>query len=441
MRRSAAASAAEQLVGLLFLSPLAVRLLAATAGRVRFTPRLALRDLGRHQARSGAVLAAITLAVGVPVVVFVLAAPDQDSATRGNLSAAQLLVRIGGKEPVLPSSVQAMSHAWTPRSDGTPTPSAATATPLVQVVTPDAVASRSSAPGRPLIEVGKKVASNRWTSLPLYVGTPEVARAFGFDLAAGALDAGLRTSLDGPLEILGTVERDLVARSHRIPGSTYKSVPKTFVQVPDNLTDAQVAAARDMAAAYGLTVETRDNQDDLATVRWAAVVGGVVLALVVLAMTVGTVRAEAADDLRTLTATGATRRIRRNLTAATAAGLAGAGVLLGTAGAYLVLTGAYFDDLGTLGRVPYGPPTLHFWASPSWLPRPAGSSPGANPRPRPADSSSNGSSDRHRTSSANGPLPTRRRWDRAHRGVAESLLRRGYRLAADWQNSAQPWLG
>ncbi|MGW0661042.1 hypothetical protein [Streptodolium elevatio] len=75
-------------------------------------------------------------------------------------------------------------------------------------------------------------------------------------------------------------------------------------------------------------------------------------------MTVGTIRGEAADDLRTLTATGATRRIRRNLTAATAGGLAAAGVVLGTVGAYLVLTGAYFDDLGTLGHVPYGPLAL-----------------------------------------------------------------------------------
>ena len=69
-------------------------------------------------------------------------------------------------------------------------------------------------------------------------------------------------------------------------------------------------------------------------------------------MTVGLIRSESAGDLRTLTATGATSRIRRTLTAATAGALALLGALLGVAGAYLALAATYFDDLGYLGRIP-----------------------------------------------------------------------------------------
>jgi putative ABC transport system permease protein len=78
----------------------------------------------------------------------------------------------------------------------------------------------------------------------------------------------------------------------------------------------------------------------------------------VLAMTVGTLRGESADELRTLSATGATSTIRRALTAATAGFLTAAGVLLGTAGAYAILLAAFAHDPSRLGHVPYLPLAL-----------------------------------------------------------------------------------
>ena len=69
-------------------------------------------------------------------------------------------------------------------------------------------------------------------------------------------------------------------------------------------------------------------------------------------MTVGLIRSETAGDLRTLSAAGATSRIRRTLTAATAGGLALLGALLGVAGAYVVVAATYLDDLGYLSRIP-----------------------------------------------------------------------------------------
>jgi putative ABC transport system permease protein len=53
-----------------------------------------------------------------------------------------------------------------------------------------------------------------------------------------------------------------------------------------------------------------------------------------------------------LTATGATSRMRRWLTATTAGALALVGALLGVAGAYVVLSATYYDDLGYLSHVP-----------------------------------------------------------------------------------------
>jgi len=51
-------------------------------------------------------------------------------------------------------------------------------------------------------------------------------------------------------------------------------------------------------------------------------------------MTIGLIRSETVGDLRTLTATGASGRTRRNITGATAGALGLLGALLGTAVAY-----------------------------------------------------------------------------------------------------------
>ena len=136
-----------------------------------------------------------------------------------------------------------------------------------------------------------------------------------------------------------------------------------FQQVPSGwivesgrpLTSEQVADARALAADNGLTIETRRESTSFATIKAIAIAAGALLALAILAMTVGLIRSESAGDLRTLTATGATSRIRRTLTAATAGALALLGALLGVAGAYLALAATYSDDLGYLGRIPVLP--------------------------------------------------------------------------------------
>ena len=114
----------------------------------------------------------------------------------------------------------------------------------------------------------------------------------------------------------------------------------------------QIATARKAAASAGLYVETREGQKSLAPLRNWSTAAGILLALGVLGMTVGLIRSETANDLRTLTATGASSTTRRTLTGATAGALALLGALLGTAGAYAALLAWHRSDLSPLGHVP-----------------------------------------------------------------------------------------
>lgn len=67
---------------------------------------------------------------------------------------------------------------------------------------------------------------------------------------------------------------------------------------------------------------------------------------------VSLIRAEAAGDVRTLTAIGADSTTRRTLTATTAGTLALLGALLGSGAAYLALAAGHRSDIGALSEVP-----------------------------------------------------------------------------------------
>ena len=81
----------------LLLGPLAIRLFSRAAGHAPLAPRLALRGLARYQARSGAALAAITLALGIAAAVVIVAAAEekQSAAEPANLSNRQIRVYTG----------------------------------------------------------------------------------------------------------------------------------------------------------------------------------------------------------------------------------------------------------------------------------------------------------------------------------------------------------
>jgi putative ABC transport system permease protein len=129
-----------------------------------------------------------------------------------------------------------------------------------------------------------------------------------------------------------------------------------LVETTKPLSAAQLTGARATAAAAGLSIETKSSIPTSATIiDWATLVG-VLLALGILAMTIGLIRSETAGDLRILAATGASSQTRRNLTAATAGALALVGAVVGTAAAYLAMIGfsrtSALDGISSLGSVP-----------------------------------------------------------------------------------------
>jgi putative ABC transport system permease protein len=372
-----AAGTVGTIVGILLVSPLAVKLTARLSARFPIAVRLPLRDLGRFQARSGLALAAISLVLGIPVAIVATAAAAEHDADAGNLSTHQLLIHTADLDgPFVPAAtdvdvLQPGVDQLVASLDG------ATMTPLMVALDPSAP---SEGAGLEPVTLGKRRDENTWTLASMvYIATPELVGRYGVDLDSLPATAGFLTVEQGDLGILGTggpglERREPAALTDAISlDGSYTSVPGSFItpaelarrgwdavpagewliETSTALTDEQLSSAREIAAQSGLSIESRDTQAGLSTLRTSATAAGIALALGILAMTVGLIRSEAGGDLRTLAATGASTGTRRTLTAATAGGLALLGALLGTVGAYAALVAGPFVDIAELGNVPY----------------------------------------------------------------------------------------
>jgi putative ABC transport system permease protein len=160
----------------------------------------------------------------------------------------------------------------------------------------------------------------------------------------------------------GTSAPNTVVTEHAISTFHLQSSVQTagwLITVPNGLTAAQITTAQHLAAgASGMSVETRNSVPSLAQIIDAATIFGIVLALGILGMSVGLVRSEAARDLRTLTATGASGMTRRTITATTAGALAFTGAVIGIVGGYLAAIGFFrsnsLDGLSSLTSIPVG---------------------------------------------------------------------------------------
>ena len=126
-----------------------------------------------------------------------------------------------------------------------------------------------------------------------------------------------------------------------------------LIQAPAPLTATQISAARHLALAYQVTVETKSDAPSLGEFAGGATTLGIVIALGVLVASVGLIRSETARDLRTLTAAGAGAGTRRMITAATTAALGMLGGILGMAGAVIaVLAWAHSSLSAMFGDLP-----------------------------------------------------------------------------------------
>ena len=380
------------ILGVLLVGPLAIRTLSVVARRVPIAMRLALRDLSRYQARSGAALAAISLVLGIPVAIVVTATAAL-AADKGNLSASQML--IWTREPDAPEGVSPFYTVdrsdfgfspfipiWTPAEvelfqAQIDQIAAALQEPTVLAldVAMDPTLDADPRFGRYAVSLARRN-GERWLDVALlYLPTPELLGYHGIDPDAINQDVEVLTVQTEELRILGTSREQgtgpepLTNVVTIAPG--YSSLPGSFItgealrqrgweparvgwliETNEPLTAAELAAARTLAAEAGMLIESRDPQENLLSLRWSATSVGTLLALAVLAMTVGLIRNATESDLRTLTATGATSATRRSLTATTAGALALLGAVLGTVGAYVGLAAGYLGNLGTLSSVP-----------------------------------------------------------------------------------------
>jgi putative ABC transport system permease protein len=376
------------ILGGLLLGPLAIRIFSAVAGHVSIGPRLALRDLARYQARSGAALAAVTLALGIAAAVVVVAAAEaaKKASEPPTLSDRQLRVYLGSGDARDLTPVEApaqLPRLATSVRQLVAQLNQATVIPLRKAVQPGAHPlivgdSRFFPP----IDVTRRFDRMYRPEGQLYVATPTVLSYLGIDPAT--IDEGTDFLVDRRVRANGLVipsmrrrEDFAVTNVQRIEvgqhlfGFDSARKPPSFItlnglrrhgwkQIPAGwlvesnrpLTNDQIADARQVAADAGLTIEVQAEGTSNAKIMAIATAAGAILALGILALTVGLIRSESAGDLRTLTASGATPRIRRTLTGATAGALALLGALLGVAGAYVVLAATYRDDLGYLSHVP-----------------------------------------------------------------------------------------
>jgi putative ABC transport system permease protein len=126
-----------------------------------------------------------------------------------------------------------------------------------------------------------------------------------------------------------------------------------LIQAPAPLTAAQIHAAQRVALGYQAPLEIASGGTDYGEIADVGTVVGLVIALGVLAASVGLIRSETARDLRTLTATGASPSTRRTITATTAAALGLLGAVLGMAFALAAsLVWAHADLTALFGDVP-----------------------------------------------------------------------------------------
>jgi putative ABC transport system permease protein len=379
------------------LAPFIVDRLARLAWRAPLASRLAIRDLERYRSRSGAAMAAVSFAVFLATIVIIIASVRFDDAldyTAPNMASNQLILYAPGNDPTHDQTGQ-----FTPAAKLTATRAEAGdlaaqlhAPAPLELDVP--VSVNVAEPGQPTQNLygGIQSLHGRGFGGVMFVATPRLLAAFG--ISPGSVNAGadvlttraalpstggltlvsgayLGGSPSGPCPAGMCILNPVIQEDGKLPAGT--SVPNSvitekavkalhetavpvgwLIQAPSALTAVQVNAARQAALGLGTTIETKSGQLSLGQISNGATVGGLLLALGVLGMTVGLIRRETSRDLRTLTATGAGARTRRALTGVTAGVLAFLGAALGAVAAILAgVVWAHSSLVQTFGNVPW----------------------------------------------------------------------------------------
>jgi putative ABC transport system permease protein len=390
-------------VAIVQLAPPLLAVVASAGSRAPIGVRLALRDLARYRARSGPALAAISLATLIAVIICVASAARFGNVldyAGPNLTSSQLIV-------YTPAGQYGAPQGGPGNGNGQPA-TQPVSTAQAQKVANEIAADLGTTSMITLESTSASLthaAPGRSWSGPVYVATPQLLNAFGISQREINPDADILTMRPGlsamslmqltygnlgprgngpgpdsddqwpcppgsctaspPIQEFsqlpsGTSAPNTVITSHAITALRLQGSVQTagwLITVRGGLTPAQITTARQLAAgASGMSIETRNSIPSLAQIIDAATIFGIVLALGILGMSVGLVRSEAARDLRTLTASGASGRTRRTITAATAGALAFIGAVIGIVGGYLAAIGFFrsnsLDGLSSLTSVP-----------------------------------------------------------------------------------------
>ncbi len=372
------------IVGVTLLAPLCVAVLAAAAGpRMPVAVRIALRDLVRYRARSGAALAAVCFAVFLSVLICIVASVRFEKVldwTGANLGNQEMIIYTQNNAPTAgPATPLTASQLSALRSH---VGSFATAIKAESVLPLETT-------GATLYQVGTR--DNNFTGT-VFVATPALLDQYGIkpsQIPPGTDILTMRPGLSGYPDMImawngffnqngpnptcspsDCLANPKIAEVGSLPSGT--SAPNTvittqavqryhlqenldgwLIQTPQPLTAGQINAARQIAVSAGVSVETKSGELGLAQISDGATVLGLVIALGVLVMTVGLIRSETARDLRTLTAAGASSTTRRTITGATAGALGLLGAVFGTLAA--AIAGVAWARSGlsvTFGDVP-----------------------------------------------------------------------------------------
>ena len=351
--------------GIMVLAPLAISVLAAGAGpRLPVAVRIALRDLVRYRARSGAALAATTFAVFLATVICLVGSErtaNPLSPSGPKLSSSQLIVTAGrSPQPGMMMPLTGAQEASLSKRLN----SLAARLHARSAVALESAGYLNQAGARPGAGVG------------LIVATPRLLATYG--IKASQIDPGTDILTERP-GLAGLSRLQMVTQSHSVNDSQPASsgsppctlsnaclanpaiqtvtglpsgtdAPNTvtteyavskyhmqthldgwLIQAPAPLTAAQIRAVRRATLPFQAPLEIASGGTDFAEVADVGTAVGILIALGVLAACVGLIRSETAPDLRTLTATGASPATRRTITAATAAALGLLGAILGLA--------------------------------------------------------------------------------------------------------------
>jgi putative ABC transport system permease protein len=358
-------------LGLASAAPFVMARLAGPARHVPPAARLALRDLSRYRARSAAALAAGSLAVLIAMLVTLITTgrySDPVDYFGPNLPSNELVVYAPGDGP----------GTGRGPSGGGPNQDTAKLQQDAAAIAAD-LGTQSVLALQPVEAdlMHKTLQKTTGDSGSLYLATPALLARYGIDPAS--IDPGTMLitsrpglaglsglfllygdftdpngqtySADAPsvqyLAALptGTDEPNVLVTQYAVRKLNLTVEPTSgwLIQAPNALTATQIDAARKAALAAGMTVATRSEAPSLAQVRTDATITGILIALGVLAMMIGLIRAESSDDLRILAATGASGRTRRAITATTAGTLALLAAVGGTLIAY-VDTAAFFGS-------------------------------------------------------------------------------------------------